>query len=252
MGYVISISNHKGGVGKTTSVASIGVCLAREGYRTLLIDLDPQANLTQCLGEEEGGGDTIYEALTGKSSLEPRLLEENLYLVASTLDLSGVEIEIASNIGRERTLEDLLEPVRDSYDYILIDCPPSLGLLTLNAFTASDEIYIPQQAQYLSMKGLSKLLEIVELVKKRLNSRLRISGVFVTQFDRRKVLNRNVSEAIEKNFREIAFKTAIRDNIALAEAPSVGSSIFDYAPDSYGAEDYRSLVAEILSRHNTK
>ena len=244
MSKVISLSNHKGGVGKTTSTINIGAGLNRLKKKVLLIDLDPQANLSQSLGIEEPER-TIYGALKGEYKLEPMEIIPGLDLIPSTLDLSGAEIELSGEAGREYILKELIDPLRGSYDYILIDSPPSLGLLTINAFTASDEVYIPLQAQYLALQGLTKLMEVIAKIKSRLNKDLKVGGVFVTQYDNRKVLNRNVVETIKSHYKDQVFKTAIRDNIALAEAPTQGLDIFRYNPKSYGAEDYLSLCKEI-------
>jgi len=245
MSKVISLSNHKGGVGKTTSTINIGAGLNNLKKRVLLIDLDPQANLSQSLGIMEPTK-TIYGALKGEYKLEPLEIIPGLDLIPSTLDLSGAEIELSGEAGREYILKELIDPLRGSYDYILIDSPPSLGLLTINAFTASDEIYIPLQAQYLALQGLTKLMEVIEKIKSRLNKKLKVGGVFVTQYDNRKVLNRNVVETIRSHYKDQVFKTLIRDNVALAEAPTQAMDIFRYNPKSYGAEDYLSLCKEML------
>jgi chromosome partitioning protein len=242
---VISISNHKGGVGKTTSAINIGAGLNKLGKKVLLIDLDPQANLSQSLGVIEPERN-IYRALRGDYPLEPVEVIKGLDLIASTLDLSGAEIEIAAEAGREYILKELIEPLRGSYDFIIIDSPPSLGLLTLNAFVASDLVFIPIQAQYLALQGVAKLVEVIDKIQKRLNKELEIGGVFITQYDQRKVLNRDVVATIEGYFKEKLFKTKLRDNIALAEAPTQGVDIFRYQPKSNGAEDYLKLCREIL------
>jgi chromosome partitioning protein len=247
MSKVISISNHKGGVGKTTSVINIGFGLNKLGKKILLIDLDPQANLSQSLGIIEPGK-TIYGALRGDYDIEPIEIVKGLDVIPSTLDLSGAEVEMSGEAGREYILRELIDPLRGSYDYILIDNPPSLGLLTINSFTASDEVFIPLQAQYLALQGLTKLLEVIDKIKKRLNKELKVGGVFITQYDGRKVLNRDVVATIEAHFKDEVFNTRIRDNIALAEAPAQGLDIFRYSPKSYGAEDYLSLSKEILKR----
>jgi chromosome partitioning protein len=248
MSKVISISNHKGGVGKTTSAINLGAGLNKLGKRVLLIDLDPQANLSQSLGlvDQER---TIYGALRGEYKLQPIEVTPGLDLIPSTLDLSGAEIEMSGEAGREYILRELVDPIKGSYDYVLIDSPPSLGLLTINAFTASDEVFIPLQAQYLALQGLTKLLEVVDKITKRLNKELRVGGVFITQYDGRKVLNRDVVATIGAHFQDQLFKTMVRDNIALAEAPSQGLDIFRYNPKSYGAEDYLSLSQEVINRH---
>ena len=247
MSKVISISNHKGGVGKTTSVINIGAGLNKLGKKVLLIDLDPQANLSQSLGliDQERN---IYGALRGEYKLQPTEILKGLDVVSSTLDLSGAEVELSSEAGREYILRELIDPIKGSYDYILIDSPPSLGLLTINAFTASDEVFIPLQAQYLALQGLSKLVEVIEKIKKRLNKGLKVGGVFITQYDSRKVLNRDVVATIKAHFKDEVFKTKVRDNVALAEAPAQGVDIFRYNPKSYGAEDYLCLCKEIIKK----
>jgi chromosome partitioning protein len=247
MSKVISISNHKGGVGKTTSAINIGAGLNKLGKKILLIDLDPQANLSQSLGliDQELN---IYGALRGEYKLQPINVIKGLDIVPSTLDLSGAEVEMSGEAGREYILKELIDPIKKSYDYILIDSPPSLGLLTINSFTASNEVFIPLQAQYLALQGLTKLLEVIEKIKKRLNKDLKVGGVFITQYDNRKVLNRDVVETIKTHFKDKVFKTKIRDNIALAEAPTQGVDIFRYNSKSYGAEDYLSLCKEITKK----
>jgi len=247
MSKVIAVTNHKGGVGKTTSTINIGAGLAKLGKRVLLIDLDPQANLSQSLGIKDPTA-TIYGAIRGEHALQPVTVLKRLDVIPSTLDLSGAEIELSSETGREYILRELLDTVKGSYDYVIIDSPPSLGLLTVNALTSADEILIPLQAQYLALQGLSKLLEIVDKIQKRLNKGLRIGGVFITQYDSRKILNRNVVETIESHFKETVFKTRIRDNVALAEAPTQGQDIFRYNPTSYGALDYLALCKEIAKQ----
>lgn len=244
---VIALSNHKGGVGKTTSTVNIGAGLSNKGKRVLLIDMDPQANLTQCYGIQEPEF-TIYGSLVGDYELKPYELRDTLHVVPSTLDLAGAEVELASKISRETILKKLVEKVKPDYDYVLLDCAPSLGLITINAFAAADEIYIPLQAQFLALHGLDKLFEIVDLVRENINPNLHISGVFTTQFDGRKVLNRDIADLVQEHFKEKVFKTVIRDNVTLAEAPSHWQDIFSYNPKSYGAADYGSLVEEILQR----
>lgn len=246
---IIAMSNHKGGVGKTTSTINIGAGLSngKQGKRVLLIDLDPQANLTQSLDVLKPER-TVYGALRGEYPLSPLEITPKLHLVASTLDLSGAEVELSSEAGREYILKELIEPLKKDYDYIIIDCPPSLGLLTVNALTASDQVYIPLQTQYLALQGLTKLVEIVDKIKKRLNKRLDLGGVILTQFDARKTLDRDVASSIEDHFKGKVFKTRIRNTVALAEAPSQGKDIFRYDSKSMGAEDYASLCKEIVTR----
>lgn len=248
MANIISISNHKGGVGKTTSVINIGAGLNRHKKNVLLIDLDPQANLTQSLGITEPEKD-IYGAIKGRYKPAPLEIQKGLYIIPSTLDLSGAEVELSGETGREYILKELLDPIKGNYDFILIDTPPSLGLLTINALTASNEIIIPLQAQYLALQGLTKLLEIIEKINHRLNNGLSLGGVFITQYDSRKILNKNVEKAIRDHFKDKVYKTKIRDNVSLAEAPSAGKDIFTYQPKSYGAEDYLALSKEILKQY---
>ena len=250
MSKVISISNHKGGVGKTTSAINIGAGLNILKKKVLLIDLDPQANLSQSLGLINQDVN-IYGALRGEYKLQPIEILKGLDVIPSTLDLSGAEVELSSEPGREYILKELIEPLRASYDFIIIDSPPSLGLLTINSFTASDEILIPLQAQYLALQGLAKLVEVLDKIKGRLNKDLKLGGVFITQYDSRKVLNRDVVETIQAHFKDEVFKTKVRDNIALAEAPSQGLDIFRYNSKSNGAEDYLALSREVIKRSNT-
>ncbi len=247
MGKVISLLNHKGGVGKTTSVINIGAGMVALGQKVLLVDLDPQANLSVSLGIPRQPN-TIYEALRGESEIEPYTHKERMDVVMSTLDLSGAEMELINEAGREYILRELFEPVREEYDFIIIDCPPSLGLLTLNALAASDYVYIPLQTEFLALQGLAKIKQVIDKVKFRLNKRLELGGVIATMFDSRKILNRDVVETIKKYFGERVFETLIRDNVALAEAPAQRKDIFDYSPNSLGAQDYMSLSQEILQR----
>jgi chromosome partitioning protein len=247
MSKVISISNHKGGVGKTTSALNIGAGLNKLGKKVLLIDLDPQANLSQSLGVIDQDKN-IYGAIRGEYKLQPINIIKGMDLIPSTLDLSGAEVELSGEAGREYILKELIDPIKKHYDYVIIDSPPSLGLLTINSFTASDEVLIPLQAQYLAIQGLTKLVEVVDKIKKRLNKSLKVGGVFITQYDNRKVLNRDVVNTIQAHFKSGVFKTKIRDNVALAEAPTQGVDIFRYQPKSKGAEDYLALCREIVKK----
>lgn len=249
---VIAVSNHKGGVGKTTSTVNLGAALASAGARVLLLDLDPQANLSLSL-RADGDRPDIYQALVGQSALEPQAIRPGYEIVPASLDLSGAELELAAEAGREYILRELLEPLRGSYDYILIDCPPSLGLLTVNAFTAADKILIPLQAHYLALQGLTKLQEVIAKIQRRLNQELELLGVFLTQYDRRKVLHREIGGYLQEKLGAELLGTAIRDNISLAEAPTKGLDIFSYEPGSTGAQDYKALADELLQRlHNSK
>ena len=239
--------NHKGGVGKTTSTISIGAALVQLGKRVLLLDLDPQANLTLSLGIPRQKH-TIYEALRGEGELAPFNVKENLDVIPSTLDLSGAEMELINEAGREFILRELFEPLQTEYDYILIDCPPSLGLLTLNALTSSDHVIIPLQTEFLALQGLTKIKQVVDKVRFRLNKKLTIAGVVATMYDNRKVLNRDVVDTIRKYFGDKVFETLVRDNVSLAEAPAARQDIFEYNNKSNGAEDYLELSKEIISR----
>jgi chromosome partitioning protein len=247
MAIVISLLNHKGGVGKTTSSINIGAGLVELGKKVLLLDLDPQANLSLSLGIPRQKY-TIYESIRGESELIPYHVKPNLDVITSSLDLSGAELELINEAGREYILRELFQPLQDDYDFIIIDCPPSLGLLTLNALTSSRYVIIPLQAQFLALQGLAKIKQVIDKVKFRLNKNLDIGGVVATMYDARKVLNRDVVETIHKFFGEKVFKTYIRDNVALAEAPAQRKDIFSYSPSSPGANDYLELCKEILDR----
>lgn len=247
MGKIISLLNHKGGVGKTTSAINIGAGLVELGKKVLLIDLDPQANLTLSLGIPRQKY-TIYESLRGESELIPVNYKEGMDVVISTLDLSGAEMELINEAGREFILRELFDAVVDDYDFIIIDCPPSLGLLTLNALTSSHYVYIPLQTEFLAMQGLAKIKQVIDKVRFRLNKKLEIGGVIATMYDSRKILNRDVVDTIRKFFGEKVFDTLIRDNVALAEAPAQRKDIFAYNKSSPGAKDYLSLSKEILVR----
>ncbi|RYY07379.1 MAG: ParA family protein, partial [Sphingobacteriaceae bacterium] len=213
-----------------------------------MVDLDPQANLTQSLGIKNPAL-TIYDALKGSNKAKPLSILTGYDLIPSNLDLSAAEIELSGEAGREYILKEVLQPFLSTYDYIIIDCPPSLGLLTINAFTTSDEVIIPVQAQFLATQGMAKLIEIIEKIQKRLNKSLKLGGVVITQFDNRKVLNRNVVEMINEHFSNRVFNSKIRDNISLAEAPAMSLDIFRYSPKSNGAEDYMSLAKEITLKN---
>ncbi len=247
MGKIISLLNHKGGVGKTTSAINIGAGLVELGQKVLLIDLDPQANLTLSLGIPRQKY-TIYESIRGESELVPYTAKEGMDVITSSLDLSGAEMELINEAGREYILQELFQPVLEEYDYIIIDCPPSLGLLTLNALTTSDYVYIPLQTEFLALQGLTKIKQVIDKVRFRLNKKLQIGGVIATMYDARKVLNRDVVATIQKYFGDKVFNTLIRDNVTLAEAPAQRMDIFSYAKSSNGAKDYLNLCKEILER----
>lgn len=247
MATVISLLNHKGGVGKTTSAINIGAGLVEHGQRVLLVDLDPQANLSLSLGIPRQPV-TIYESIMGESDLSPYEAKPGLHVITSSLDLSSAEMELVNEAGREFILRELFAGVDEDYDFIIIDCPPSLGLLTLNALTSSQQVIIPLQTEFLALQGLAKIKQVIQKVKLRLNKELHISGVLATMYDQRKVLNRDVVETIQKYFGPLLLETYIRDNVALAEAPASRQDIFDYAPNSNGAEDYLAVCKEIIER----
>ncbi len=243
----IAFTNQKGGVGKTTSTVNVGAGLCRQGNKVLMVDLDPQANLTYSLRKSSNRLDnSIYDVLKGRVDPEEAIISHNGFdIMPSSIDLSGAEMEFANEPARETILKNSLNGFYEKYDYILIDCPPNLGLLTLNAFTAVNEIFIVLQSEYLALHGLSKLMDVIQVVKERLNPEIEITGIICTLFDGRKNLNNEVVDHIKDYFGNKVFDTLIRDNVALAEAPSHHKTIFEYAPDSYGAEDYDALAQEI-------
>lgn len=249
MAITISFLNNKGGVAKTTSTINIGAALHRKGYRVLLIDLDAQASLTQCLGVSSELEKTIYEALIGEKKVQETILsiKENLDIIPSQLDLSMIEIELAGEISRESILKDLLAPIKNRYDFILIDCSPAIGLLTMNALVASDKIIIPILSEYLAIRGMSKLLGFTEKIKTKLNPKLDIAGLLLTRYTARKNLTQMVEATLRENFGTDVLQNTIRENISLAEAPTAGLTIFDYAPKSTGASDYLAACDELLT-----
>lgn len=241
MSRIIAVANHKGGVGKTTSVATIGAVLSQE-YKVLMIDLDAQANLTTSFLQEEQEA-TIYDAIKG-AALPIVNVKENLDIIPSGLEMAGIELEISGRMQREYILKDLIEPIANKYDYILLDCPPSLGLVTINAFVASKELFIPLTAEALPSKGLTMLLDILAMVQKRANKEIELTGVIITRYEKSK-LSQMVEESLRSNFGDIVFQTKIRKNVAIAEAPLYAQSVLSYAPSSKGTQDYMSLTEEI-------
>lgn len=248
---VITIANHKGGVGKTTSTASVGVALAILGKRVLLIDLDAQQNLSFTLTQDEDPEVSVYDSLVKDTPLPIVNVRENLDLVPASLELARAEIDMATKIAREGILKSLLEDKLDSYDYVLIDCPPSLGIVTTNALVASDELYIPLTAEALPLKGLTMLDDVVREVKRRVNPGLELGAVFFTRFNNRN-LNKEIVKTIEGRYGDKVLKTKIRENISLAEMPLSGQSIFEYDPKSNGATDYMALAREILTKEENR
>src|SRR5690554_974767 len=249
---IIALTNQKGGVGKTTTTINLGAGLAKLGKKVLLIDLDPQANLTYSLRTHSHRLEkTIYHALKGQAALEELIISHTGFdFVPSSLELSGAELELASEPAREGLLKNVLKDVEKlGYDYVLIDCPPNLGLLTLNAFTAVKDIFIVLQSEYLALHGLSKLLDLVKIVQQRLNNELEVGGIICTLYDGRKNLNKEVVGHIKDYFGPKVFETIIRDNVALAEAPSHHKTIFEYDGNSAGAQDYFALAKEIKNGH---
>ena len=249
MARVIALVNQKGGVGKTTSTINIGAGLHKAGKRVLMIDLDPQGNLTVSVGVEAYTlENTVFEILKSECSAQEATINRGYDIIPADIRLSGADMEISAVPGREMLLKEALTPIMGSYDYILIDCPPSLGLITLNGLTAAREIFIPLQAEFLALNGMAQLLNTVKAVQKRLNPQLDITGIITTLYDGRKNLNKEVLEKIRQYFPNKTFATLIRDNIALAEAPSFGQDIYEYKPDSKGAEDYTALCDEIIKQ----
>jgi chromosome partitioning protein len=250
MGRVIAIASQKGGVGKTTTAINLGACLAQEGRRVMLVDIDPQGNATSGLGAN--GNDvrlTIYEALIGQNELRESVMPTalaNLDLVPAGQRLSGAEVELVGMMARETRLKNALATVRDEYDFILIDGPPSLGLLTVNALTAADSVLIPLQCEYLALEGLTQLISAIRLVQDHLNPGLRIEGVLLTMFDTRLNLSQQVADEARKFFAERVYKSVIPRNVKLSEAPSFGKPIVLYDPHSTGADSYRELAREVL------
>jgi chromosome partitioning protein len=244
---IIAISNFKGGVGKTTTAVNLGAGLARLKKNILLVDIDPQTNLTQSLGLKNSEYN-LYGCIKKTYPMKVLKTTENLFVVPGSVDMAGLEVEFNSEPGREYILKELLDSLKMDYDFILIDCPPSLGLLTLNAYTAANRVIIPLQAEYLAMHGLSRMTEVIGKVQARINPNLKFQGVVVTQYNSRKILNKDIVSTAENYFGDKLFKTIIRDNIVLAEAPSSGLDIFRYNANSNGAEDYMKLATELLER----
>lgn len=251
MGTIISIINQKGGVGKTTTAVNLSAYLADKGKKTLLIDEDSQGNSTSGLSRSVTFEKSLYDVLLNDTFPEEAVVKtaiRKLHLLPASIDLAGAEIEIAPLAERESLLKRKIEPLREQYDYIIIDCPPSLGLMTLNALVASDSIIIPIQAEFYALEGLSQLVKTVQVVSRRMNPRLHILGILLTMFDGRTNLSLQVAEEVKKYFGSKVFRTVIPRTVKLSEAPSFGEPVLTYAPKSKGAEAYKKLSREVLKR----
>lgn len=251
MARIISIANQKGGVGKTTTSVNLAACIALAGKKVLLLDMDPQSNATSGLGIQPNGNPGIYSLLMGEADLGQVILPteiDTLKVVPATVDLAGAEIELVDIEHRERQLKNSLDRVGENFDFVLIDCPPSLGLLTLNALTASGSVLIPMQSEYYSLQGLSHLMKTLKLVKKSLNPDLKIEGILLTMFDGRTSLARQVRDQVKKYFKDTLLDTIIPRNIRLSEAPSHGKPVVLYDNRSTGANSYIELAREIIAR----
>jgi len=246
---IISIANQKGGVGKTTTAVNLSACLAQRGKKVLLIDIDPQGNATSGLGVENHSENSVYDILVNDMKMSETIIPtvvKKLDICPANINLAGAEIELVSMVSRENRLKDAIDDIKDSYDYILIDCPPSLGLITLNAFTASDSVIVPIQCEYYALEGLGQLINTIKLVQKHLNSDLIIEGVILTMYDARTNLSTQVAREVEKYFGNKVFQTIIPRNIRLSEAPSHGLPITLYDNESKGAETYKKLAKELI------
>ncbi len=254
MSRVLAVTNQKGGVGKTTTAVNLAASLAVQGKRTLLIDLDPQGNATSGLGipaETEEGGDSIYEVVIGGQKLSEVIRKTDLALLEiapARSDLAGAEIELVGMLAREKRLAVALRDARDGYDYVLIDCPPSLGLLTVNALTAADATLVPLQCEYYALEGLARLFETVELIRAELNPRLEVAGILLTMVDMRNKLSQQVAHEVRTHFPQYVLETSIPRNVRLSEAPSHGKPILLYDIHSKGALSYLEMARELLRR----
>ena len=249
VGKIISVANQKGGVGKTTTTINLSTMLSKKGKKVLLIDADPQGNATSGVGAEKEVEYSTYDILVSDveivQALEKTIIK-NLLVCPSNINLAGAEVELVSMMSREQRLKEKLEEIKDKFDYILIDCPPSLGLITLNAFTASDTVLIPVQCEYYALEGLGQLLNTINLVKKHLNKNLEIEGALLTMYDARTNLSNQVVKEVKKYFGDKVYKTVIPRNVRLSEAPSYGMPITEYDPRSKGAKTYEKFTKEFL------
>ncbi|WP_395317762.1 ParA family protein [Fructilactobacillus frigidiflavus] len=254
MAHVIALANQKGGVGKTTTAVNLGAGLASEGKRVLIVDSDAQGNATSGVGiSKQDIQQDVYDVLVNEEPIEHVIMHsarEGLDIVPATIQLSGAEIELTPQMARETRLQNALKQIDDQYDFVLIDCPPSLGLITINAFTASDSILIPVQSEYYALEGLSQLLNTVHLVQKHFNPDLYIEGVLLTMYDARTNLGAQVNEEVRKFFKEKVYTSIIPRNVRLSEAPSHGLPIIDYDPKSKGAKVYMKLTKEVLAAND--
>lgn len=253
MGTIISLANQKGGVGKTTTSINLAAALAGQGRRVLLVDADPQANTSSGLGIDIQHLDsTIYECLINGIDATTAVLPtntKNLDVIPSHIDLVGAEIEMLSIENRENILKRILTPMKNTYDYILIDCSPSLGLITINALTASDSIIIPVQCEFFALEGIAKLLNTIKIIKSNLNPTLRIEGFLLTMYDARLRLSAQVHDEVRRHFGDLVFNTVIARNVRLSEAPSHGMTVLEYDKHSKGAKNYTNLAKELIKRH---
>ena len=249
MGKIISLANQKGGVGKTTTTVNLGTILAKKGKKVLLIDADPQGNATSGLGIEKEVEYSTYDILVNDAKIQDAIQDtiiKNLKLCPANMSLAGAEVELVSMMSREQRLKEKLDEVKDEFDYILIDCPPSLGLITLNAFTASNSVLIPVQCEYFALEGLGQLINTINLVKKHLNKDIQIEGALLTMYDIRTNLSNQVVKEVKKYFENKVYKTVIPRNVRLSEAPSYGMPITEYDPRSKGAKSYTKFAKEFL------
>ena len=247
MARVVAFTNQKGGVAKTTTTLNLGVAFQEMGQRVLLVDLDPQGNLTMSLGlDPDSVRPSMYDVLVGGVSIEDAVRHQELDVAVANIDLAAAEIALSSLIGRERALSKALLQVHDTYDFVLIDTPPSLGLLTINALTASDAVIVPVQCEYLSLRGLAQLERTLELVRDNLNPNVHIAGILPTMYDSRTVHGREAVEVLRGSFGDLVYRTEIHKTIKFAEAPVKGQSVLKYAPGSQAAEAYRQLAREVL------
>ena len=252
MGKVISIANQKGGVGKTTTAVNLSTILAKKGKKVLMIDTDPQGNASSGLGINKDVNFSVYDVIINDVEIEntvQKTMVKNLDVCPSNINLAGAEVELVSMMSREHRLKEKIDNQKDKYDYIIIDCPPSLGLITLNAFTASDSVLIPVQCEYYALEGLGQLINTINLVKKHLNKDLTIEGALLTMFDIRTNLSNQVVKEVNRYFENKVYKTVIPRNVRLSEAPSYGMPISVYDPKSKGAKSYDKFVKEFLKKN---